>query len=128
MCAASKSASCPAANELPGCGLQVAGFFKRGAKALFHFRRRRLGEGDDENFIQRRAFPDNAIETAFNERLGFARARAGHDEHVAARGDRPPLRRRQAVIIFARRFHSDLRLTLNAGCVEIVLSIVNRKS
>ena len=64
----------------------VDAFFKRGAKALFHFRRRRLGEGDDENLIKRRPFADDAIQAAGDERVRFAGARAGHDQHVAARG------------------------------------------
>ena len=81
--------------ESSGRFARVEFFLERGAEALLHFRRGGLGEGDDENFIERRAFPAEAIQAALDERVRFARARAGHDEHVAARGDGLPLRRRQ---------------------------------
>jgi hypothetical protein len=40
------------------------------------------------------------MQTALDQRVGFARARAGHDQHVAARSDRLPLGRRQVIIVF----------------------------
>jgi hypothetical protein len=37
--------------------------------------------------------------------VGFAGARAGHDQHVAARGDRLPLGRREQIVLGARGIH-----------------------
>jgi hypothetical protein len=100
MCAASKSASCSAKK---GRRLDFpAIFFQHAAKALAHFGGGGFGEGDDEHFVERRAFAAEAIEAALDERVRFAGARAGHDEHVAARGDRLLLRRRQRDSFFPR--------------------------
>ena len=57
------------------------------------------GEGDHEDFLERsgRLFLAQAMQAALDERVGFARARAGHDQHVATRGDRATLRRGQGV-------------------------------
>ena len=80
--------------------------FQRGAQALFHFRGGGFGEGDDQDFVERRTLPAKAIQTALDERVGFTRARAGHDQHVAARGDRLLLRRRERILLGARGFHA----------------------
>jgi DNA repair protein RadC len=80
-------------------------FFERAAKALAHFGRGGFGESGDENFVERCAFANDAVQTSLDERVRFARARAGHDEHVAARDDSLLLRRRQARIIFIGRIH-----------------------
>jgi len=77
------------------------------AEPLAHFGGGGLGEGDDEKFVERCAFAVEAVEAAGDERPGLAGAGAGHDEDVAARGDRLPLGRREATY-FARRFHSGL--------------------
>src|ERR1700735_734743 len=61
-------------------------FFERGAEPPAHFRRGGFRERDDENFINRRAFADDAIQATFAECMRFTRAGAGHDEDVAARG------------------------------------------
>ena len=79
-------------------------FLERAAEPLAHFRGGGLGEGDDEKFVERRAFAVKAIQTTRDERVSFARASAGHDEHVAARGDGVLLRQRKS-IFFVRRFH-----------------------
>ena len=88
----------------------IAGIFPRfflqhAAEALFHFRGGGFGEGDDENFIQRGAFVADAIQAAFDERVRLAGARAGHDQHVAARGHGLLLRWRQRIFGLRRRFH-----------------------
>ena len=65
-------------------------FLKLFAQPPAHFGGGGLGEGDHENFLERsgRLFRAQAVQTALDQRVGFARARAGHDQHVAARGDR----------------------------------------
>jgi len=62
-------------------------FFHRAAEALAQFGGGSLGEGDDEQFVERRTVAFKAVEAAGNERAGLAGARAGHDEDVATRGD-----------------------------------------
>ena len=64
------------------------------------------GVGDDEQFVERRAFAVEAVEAAGDGRPSFAGAGAGHDEDVAARGDRLPLGRRERIVLGARRFHA----------------------
>ena len=60
------------------------GFFvQHPAEALFHFGGGGLGEGNDEDFINRSFLPANAIKAAFDQRMRLAGAGAGHDEHVA---------------------------------------------
>ena len=103
MCAASKSASCAA--QCGSSWLAANFFLDPFAEPLAHFRRGGLGEGDDEQFVERCAFAVQAVEAALDERAGFARAGAGHDQHVAARGDGAALRRRQAVVDSGRRLH-----------------------
>jgi DNA repair protein RadC len=80
-------------------------FFERAAQAPPHLGRGGFGESDDENFVERRAFAHDAVQTTLDERVGFTRPRAGHDEDVAARVNGAPLRRREARIIFAGRIH-----------------------
>ena len=105
MCAASNSASCSAKKVSSGCLRRF--FLQRPAEALLHFGGGGLGEGDDENFIERGAFIADAIQAAFDKRVRLAGARAGHDEHVAARFNGFPLRWRQARNAFwVRRFHA----------------------
>ena len=58
--------------------------FEFAAKALAQLGGGGLGESDDEQFVERRAFAFEAVEAAGHERLGFPGARAGHDEDVAA--------------------------------------------
>jgi len=45
------------------------------------------------------------MQAALDQRVRFARARAGHDQHVAARGDRLPLGRRERIFLSARGIH-----------------------
>ena len=73
-------------------GVFLRPFFQRAAESLAHFRRGGFGERDDENFIERNALFANQIQASLDERVRFARASAGHDEHVAARGDGALLR------------------------------------
>ena len=80
-------------------------FFNRTAETLAHLGGGGLGEGDDEQFVERRAFAVEAIEAAGDERLGLAGAGAGHDEDVAARFHGLPLGRRERIVLGARRFH-----------------------
>ncbi len=75
------------------------------AEPLTHFSRGSLGEGDNEQFVERGAFAGQAVEATLDERARFARAGAGHDQHVTARRDGAALRRRQAVVILDGRFH-----------------------
>ena len=70
----------------------VAGFSKpgveRGADALASLGRGGFGERDDEQLIERRGrVAAKTIKAPRHERTGLARARTGHDEHIAARGD-----------------------------------------
>ena len=51
------------------------------------------------------AFPTKAIEAALDERVRLAGARAGHDQHVAARGDGLPLRWRERIVLVCGGFH-----------------------
>ena len=94
--------------ELPGkkgiAGVFPRFFLQRAAEALLHFGGGGLGKGDDEDFVQRGARVSDAMQAAFDERVRLAGARAGHDEHVAARANRLQLRLRERVF-FARRFH-----------------------
>jgi hypothetical protein len=83
----------------------VERLFQRGAKPLLHFRCGRFGEGDHQNFLERRALPAKAIQATRDERVSFARARTGHDQHVAARSDRLPLRGCQRIALGVRGFH-----------------------
>ena len=83
-------------------------FFQTFAQPLAHFGGRSLGEGDDEEFVKRHAFTGEAVEATGDERLGFAGAGTGHDEDVAARGDRLPLGQRERVVLGALRFHAAL--------------------
>ena len=63
--------------------------FQPGADALAHFRRRCLGEGHHEDFIQRRggAFLQQAVQAPLHQRAGLAGAGAGDNKHVASRGN-----------------------------------------
>lgn len=81
-------------------------FFDHPAEALAQFGGGGLGEGDDEQFVERGAVVVEAVEAAGDERLGLASAGTGDDEHVAARGDRLPLGRRERIVLGARRFHA----------------------
>ena len=45
------------------------------------------------------------MQATLDERVRLARAGAGHDEHVAARGDGAALRRRERIVLGARGFH-----------------------
>ena len=56
--------------------------------ALPHFRRRRLGEGDHQNFFERHriGWVEHQAQAALDQGARLAGARAGDDEHVAARG------------------------------------------
>ena len=79
--------------------------FSSAAQPLLHFGGGGFGEGDDKDFVERCAFVAEAIQTTLDERVCFARARAGHDEHVAARGDGLPLRQRERIVLGTRGFH-----------------------
>ena len=70
--------------------------FQRGAKILAQFGGGGLGEGNDEQFVQRRAVAVEAVETTGDEGGGFAGSGTSHDEHVAAGFDRLLLRQRWA--------------------------------
>ena len=82
----------------------VDGIFQRGAKTLFHFHCSGFGEGDNQNLVERNAFFANQIQASRDERMRFARARAGHDQNISARVDNFFLRLRQN-FFFVRRFH-----------------------
>ncbi len=90
-----------------GRGSRDEGIFQRTTQPLTHFGGGGLGEGDHENFLERsgRLFRTQAMQTTLDERVRFARARAGHDQHVAARGDGLPLGRRERIVLGARGFH-----------------------
>jgi DNA repair protein RadC len=93
-------------------GILLYFFPQRAAKSLAHFGGGGFGEGDDENFTERRVFVAQTIQTTLNERMGFARACASHDEHIAACDDGKLLRWRQASVdFFAGQFHCFARLT-----------------
>ncbi len=64
-----------------------------------------FGESNHQQFLKRGAIAIEAIEAAGDERLGFAGSGTGHDEHVAARGDRLPLGRRERIKVCGRGFH-----------------------
>ena len=92
MCARSKRASCSCQKISPS-----------GSAAVFSSRLLQeplaqlggggLGEGDDQQFVERRAFAFEAVEAAGDERLGLAGAGTGCDEgRIAARGDGALLR------------------------------------
>ena len=65
------------------------------AEELAHFGGGGLGEGDHQQLIHGRAIMLQAMQAAFHERLGLARAGPGHDQHIAARRHRALLRRRK---------------------------------
>ncbi len=67
------------------------GFFHPLANPLAHLRRGRVSEGHHQNVFERTAAGD-LHQAAFNERAGFARARARHHQHVARGGNRSSLR------------------------------------
>ena len=89
--------------EITGIFLQY--IFQRGAKILAQFGGGGFGEGDDEQFIQRRAVAFEAVQTAGNERGGFASSGTSHNEHVATRFDRLSLCACQGVIFFGWYSH-----------------------
>jgi hypothetical protein len=70
-------------------------FLQFPAEALAHFRGGGLGEGDDQQLIQRSVFLFETMKAARDQGFGFAGARAGHDENIACRFDRLPLGRRE---------------------------------
>ncbi len=72
---------------------------KSRANLFPHVRRRRLRERDQQQFIQRhrRRFLQQAMQAARHQRAGFARARARHHQHVAARRHRFPLSRSKLI-------------------------------
>ena len=76
-------------------GLVPGNFLERAPQALAHFRRGGFREGHHQDFVQGRAVFAQAGQAALNERVGFARARARHHQHIAARRHRRRLRRRQ---------------------------------
>jgi hypothetical protein len=78
-----------------GFGQAGLGFFEVLAEALAHFRGGGLGEGDDQQLIQRSVFLFETMKAARDQGFGFAGARAGHDENIACRFDRLPLGRRE---------------------------------
>ena len=80
-------------------------FLEFAAEALAEFGGGGLGEGDDEEFIERDAFAGEAVQAAFDEGLGLAGAGARHDQDVAARSDRAPLSRRKRVGLGGRGIH-----------------------
>ena len=106
MCAASKSASCSAK-----CWSRVEGRESREVSSSALRRRCLISAAAASVKVTTRisssdgAFPAKAIQATLDERVGFARARAGHDEHVAARGDGLPLRGCQWIVFSARGFH-----------------------
>lgn len=101
------SSHCFAETSRRAKGSRVEGSLQRTAQPLFHFGGGGFSEGDNKDFVERCIFIAEAIQTTLDERVCFARTRAGYDEHVAARGDGLPLRQRQAVIGFrTERFHA----------------------
>ena len=82
-------------------------FFQTFAETLAHFGGGGLGEGDNQQFVLRRALAFEAVKAAGDERPGLAGARAGHDKAIAARGNCLLLGRCEGAY-FVCRFHSDL--------------------
>ena len=80
--------------------------FHRLTEALAHFGGGGFGEGNDEQFVERRVIAGETVEAAFDEGFGFARAGAGHDENVAARDDRATLRWREQINFGGRGFQA----------------------
>ena len=97
----------PVAPPNAGRGSRDEGIFQRTTQSAAHFGGGGLGEGDHENFLERsrRLFLAQAMQTTLDERVRFARARAGHDQHVAARSDRLPLGRRERIVLGAHGIH-----------------------
>ncbi len=85
----------------------VDGFgFDGAAQAKAHLGGGGFGERDDEQFVERRLIAAQAIQATGDECFGLAGTGTGHDEDVAARGDRLPLGRRERIVWVAGRFHA----------------------
>ena len=65
--------------------------FEFAPEALAQFGGGGLGERNDEEFVERRAFTVKAVEATGDECFGFAGAGTGHDEDIAARFNHLPL-------------------------------------